>query len=93
MNLGGQSQNFPFIFFASRGGLPQAAQNVKNFAASAAAPYQALDSKYPDRVRAPCVSRRYSNSSPDFSSSRLGRASARDKSVERNNGSGKHWQP
>ena len=59
-------------------------------AAAAAAHYQPLDAKYPDSVRAPSVSRcGYSGSSPDFSSSRLGRASAkRDKSVERNNGSG-----
>ena len=34
------------------------------------------------------VSRVYSDSSPDFSSLCLVRASARDKSVERNNGSG-----
>ena len=74
---------------ASRGGSPraQAADNVKIVAAAAAAHYKPLDAKYPDRVRAPSVSRRgHSDSSPDFS---LGRASAkRDKSVERNNGSG-----
>ena len=56
---------------ASRGGSPQAADNVKIAAAAAAAHYQPLDAKYPDRVRAPSVSRRYSDSSPDFSSSRL----------------------
>ena len=79
---------------ASRGGSPQAAvyarsdaDNVK-IAAAAAAHYQPLDAEYPDRVRAPSFSRRgYSDSSPDFSSSRLVRAK-RDKSVERNNGSG-----
>ena len=67
---------------ASRGGSPKAVDNVKSVAAAAAAAhYQPLDAKYPDRVRAPSVSRRgYSGSSPDFSSSRLGRASAkRDK--------------
>ena len=75
---------------ASRGGSPQAADNVKIVAAAAAAHYQPLDAaKYPDRVRAPSVSRHgYSDSSPDFSSSRLVRASARNKSVEHNNGSG-----
>ena len=75
---------------ASRGCLPQAADNVKIAAAAAAAHYQPLDAKYPDHVRAPSVSRRgYSDSSSDFSLSRLVRASAkRDKSVERNNGSG-----
>ena len=73
---------------ASRGGSPQAAgDNVKIVvaaAAAAAAHYQPLDAQYPDRVRAPSVSRcGYSESSPDFSSSRLGRASAKgDKSVE-----------
>ena len=57
---------------ASRGGSPQAADNVKLVAAAAAAHYQPLDATYPDRVRAPSVSRRgYSDSSPDFSSSRL----------------------
>ena len=67
---------------ASRGGLPKAAaDNVEIVAASAVARYQPPDAKYPDRVRAPSVSRRgYSDSSPDFSLSRLGRASAkRDK--------------
>ena len=39
---------------ASRGGSPQAADNVK-IAAAAAAHYQPLDAKYPDRVRAPSV--------------------------------------
>ena len=43
---------------ASRGGSPQAADNVKIAAAAAAAHYQPLDAKYPDRVRAPSVSRR-----------------------------------
>ena len=45
---------------ASRGGSPraQAADNVKIVAAAAAAHYQPLDAKYPDRVRAPSVSRR-----------------------------------
>ena len=42
----------------------------------------------PNSVRAQRVSRGYSDSSPDFSSSRLVGASARGKSVERNNGSG-----
>ena len=55
---------------------------------SRAAHYQPLDAKYPDSVRAPSISRGYSDSSPDFFSSRLVRASARDKSVERKNGSG-----
>ena len=77
---------------ASRGCSPRAADNIKIVVAAAAAHYQPLDAKYPDRVRAPSVSRRasgYSDSSPDFSSSRLVRASAkRDKSVERNNGNG-----
>ena len=82
---------------ASRCGSPQAADNVKIVVAAAdcslsatAAHYQPLHAKHPDLVRAPSVSRRgYSDSSPNFSSSRLGRASAkRDKSVERNNGSG-----
>ena len=57
---------------ASPGGSPQAAvharsdaENVK-IAAAAVAHYQPLDAKYPDRVRAPSVSRRYSDSSPDF---------------------------
>ena len=57
---------------ASQGGSPQAAvharsdaENVK-IAAAAVAHYQPLDAKYPDRVRAPSVSRRYSDSSPDF---------------------------
>ena len=59
-------------------------------AAAAAAHYQLLDAKYPNSVRAQTqsVSRRYSNLSPDFSLPRLAGASARDKSVERNNGSG-----
>ena len=73
---------------ASRGGSPKAAaDNVKIVAAAAAAHYQPLDANYPDSVRAQSVSRReYRASSPDFSSSLLGRASAkRDKSVERNN--------
>ena len=73
---------------ALRGGSPKAADNVKIVAASAAAHYQPLDAKHPDSVRAQSVSRGYSDSSPDFSSSRLVRASARVKSVERNNGSG-----
>ena len=76
---------------ASRGGLPKAAaDNVKIVVAAAAAHYQPLDANYPDRVMAPSVSRRgYSDSSRDFSLSRLGSASAkRDKSVERNHGSG-----
>ena len=74
---------------ASRGGSPKAAADNVKIAAAAAAHYQPLDAEYPDRVRAPSVSRRgYCASSPDFSSSRLGRASAkRDKSVERNNDS------
>ena len=73
---------------ASRGGSPKAAADtVKIVADAAAAHYQPLDANYPDRVRAPSISRRgYRASSPDFSSSLLGRASAkRDKSVERNN--------
>ena len=75
---------------ASRGGSPKAAaDNVKIVAAAAASHYQPLDAKYHDRVRAPSVSGSgYSDSFPDFTSSRLGRASAkRDKSVERNHGS------
>ena len=79
---------------ASRGSSPQAAvyalpdaDKVK-IAAAAAAHYQPLDAKYPDSVRALSVSRGYSDSSPDFSTSRLVGASARDKSVEHNNGSG-----
>ena len=79
---------------ASRGSSPQAAvyaradaDKVKIAAAAAAAHYQPLDAKHPDSVRAQSVSRGYSDSSPDFSSSRLVRASARVKSVERNNGS------
>ena len=67
---------------ASRGSsLKAAADNVKTVAAAAAAHYQPLDAEYTDSVRAQSVSRRgYSGSSPDFSSSRLGRASAkRDK--------------
>ena len=52
---------------ASRGGSPKAAaDNVKIVAAAAAAHYQSLDAKYPDRVRAPSVSRcGYKASSPD----------------------------
>ena len=72
---------------ASRGCSPKAAADtVKIVADAVAAHYQPLDAKYPDRVRAPSVSRRgYRASSPDFSSSRLVPASAkRDKSVERN---------
>ena len=61
---------------ASRGGSPKAAaDNKKIVAAAAAAHGQSLDADYPDRVRAPSVSRRgYRASSPDFSSSLLGRA-------------------
>ena len=77
---------------ASRGGLPKAAaDNVKIVAAAAtaAAHYQPLNAKYPDRIRAPSSRRGYSDSSRDFSLSRLGSASAkRDKSVECNHGSG-----
>ena len=50
---------------SSRGGSPRAAaDNVKIAAAAAAAHYQPLDAQYPDRVRAPSVSRRgYSDAS------------------------------
>ena len=70
---------------ASLGGSPKAAaDNVKIVVAAAAPHYQPLDAKYPDRVRAPSVSRRgYSDSSPDFSSSRLVRASARNKTLQK----------
>ena len=54
---------------------------------AAAAHYQPLDAKYPDIVRAPSVSRGYSDSFPDFCSSRLVGASARGKSVECDSGS------
>ena len=43
---------------ASRGGSPKAAADNVKIVAAAAAHYQPLDAKYPDRVRAPSVSRR-----------------------------------
>ena len=79
---------------ASRGGSPQAAVYARSdadkvkVAAAAAAHYQQLDAKYSDSVRAQSVSRGYSDSSPDFSSSRLVGDSARGEIVEHNNGSG-----
>ena len=78
---------------ASRGCSSQAAVYARSDAdkvkiAAAAAHYQPFNAKYPDSVREQSVSRGYSDLSPDFSSSRLVCASARDKRVGHNNGSG-----
>ena len=78
---------------ASRGGSPKAAaDNVKMWLLLR---LLTISPDYPNRVRAPSVSRRgYRVSSPDFYLSLLGRASAkRDKSVECNNdGSGNNFR-
>ena len=76
----------------SRGASPAlyALSEADKIKSAAAAHYQPLEAaKYPDSVRAlgPSVSRGYNNSSPDISSSRLVGASARGKSVGRDNGS------
>ena len=77
---------------ASRGCSPPAAVYARSDADKvkiAAAHYQPFDSKYPDSVRAQSVSRG-SDSSGDFSSSRLVRASARGKSVDCSGDVGSH---